>query len=229
MRETFGEDADLATCLKDASEERVRDFERLSHSYMADIVKVDMVSNIDGSNPIQSKMDFANKTMDMLLTGFHPTASEMFGNLLKALVIQAWATFEAMTKELWESVANSSNLSFHRPQRGEKDVIGFSSKDKIRNSYDLGFNDPAIACHLHRQKIDALALLRNVLVHHGGKVDQIFKSAASHHPSLKELSSLPDGTVIPVTGPMVISVIEPAINSGYGLIAAVDDWIEKNP
>jgi hypothetical protein len=59
-------------------------------------------------------------------------------------------------------------------------------------------------------------------------VDRIFKKDACYHSSIKTFATLPEGALVPLDGPMVISVIEPAIAAGYGLIAAVDKWIVRN-
>jgi len=108
--------------------------------------------------------------------------------------------------------------------------LGFDSRSKIRDTFAFGFkSDPYVMTHLERQKIDPLALLRNILVHHGGKIDSIFKNDAAYHASLKSFSTMNDGEIIPFDGKMVVSVIEPAITSGYNLIAAVDEWVERNP
>jgi hypothetical protein len=59
-------------------------------------------------------------------------------------------------------------------------------------------------------------------------VDRIFKKDATYHSSIQTFAKLPEGTLVPFDGPMVISVIEPAIAAGYGLIRSVDKWIDKN-
>lgn len=230
-RETFGEGIELATSLQEASPEKKKMFHRLSHQLMEKIVEVDIVA-VGQTNSFNLKMAHVAKGMDQLLQGFHPDIAEMFENLLKALTIQAWATYEAMTKELWESIYDSTNKSFARPTRQEwsDNKLGFDARNKIRDTYAFGFSqDPEVLSHLTRAKIDPLALLRNLLVHHGGRVDSIFKKDASYHSSIQTFANLPEGTLVPFGGPMVISVIEPAIAAGYGLIAAVDKWIERNP
>jgi len=229
-RETFGEGADLATSLQEASPERIKLFEGLSHEHMAKIVGADIVA-VGETNSFNLKMAHVAKGMDQLLKGFHPDIAGMFENLLKALIIQAWATYEAMTKELWDSVCYSKNKSFARPtgQEWTDKKLGFDARNKIRATYAFGFSqNPEILSHLTKPKIDPLALLRNLLVHHGGRVDRIFKKDAYYHSSIQTFANLPEGILVPFDGPMVISVIEPAIAAGYGLIGAVDKWIESN-
>ena len=230
-RETFGEEVDFEISLQEAIPEKTKMFERLSHEHMAEIVGTDIVPDGE-TNAFNSKMVHVAKNMDQLLSGFHPDIAEMFENLLKALTIQAWASYEAMTKELWKSICHSTNTSFARPTRQEwsDKKLGFDSRNKIRDTYTFGFRkNPEILGHLDRQQIDPLALLRNLLVHHGGRVDRIFKKDAFYHPSVETFATLPEGTLVHFDGPVVISVIQPAIDAGYKLIAAVDEWIERNP
>jgi len=229
--DTFGEGSDLATSLQEASPEQIKMLERRSHENMAKIVGADIVP-VGETNSFNLQMTHVAKGMDQLLKGFHPDIAEMFENLLKALTIQAWAAYEAMTKELWESVRDSANKSFTRPtgQEWSDKKLGFDARNKIRNTYAFGFRqNPEILSHLTRARIDPLALMRNLLVHHGGRVDRIFQKDAAYHSSIQTFATLPERVRVPFDGPMVISVIEPAIAAGYDLIAAVDKWIERNP
>lgn len=232
MSEVYGNRMDNLTegLISVTAEEKQKQIS-LSNKYMGEIVSMDM-DGTNGPPHIRERMIQAYLLLDQLVGGFGEPVFEMFGNLLKALTIQAWATFEAMTKELWQSVNESSNSSFARPTGVEwtDKRLGFDARNKIRDTFAFSFkDDPLVMKHLERKCIDPLALLRNLLVHHGGKVDAIFKRDAAYHDSLKQFSLLNDGAIIPFSGPMVVSVIQPAISSGYNLIASVDDWIKRNP
>lgn len=230
-RQTFGGHKDFEVAIEMASDKKRMKFETLTRKFMAEIVEKDLLQK-DGIPEIRLKMTHSSKTLDQLLAGFPQEVSDIFSNVLRALTIQAWATFEAMTKELWQSVRDSSNKSFSRPtgQEWSNMKLGFDARSKIKDTFEFSFNnDPNIMNHLERSKIDPLALLRNILVHHGGKVDSKFKTAAAYHTSLKQFSTMGDNEIIPFNGPMVVSVIEPAITSGYNLIVAVDEWIEMHP
>lgn len=232
MREVYGCRMDNLTdgSMKVAPEEKQRQI-ALSNKYMAEIVNGDM-DQTKGPPQIRERMIQTYLILDQLLCGFETPVSEMFENVLRALIVQAWATFEAMTKELWWSVHNSKNRSFSRPPwDGKPDSEpAFDNRKKIRDAFVHGFNDdPKIKDNLKRQAIDPLALLRNLLVHHGGRVDKVFKKDGAYHATLRTFASLPEGSVVPFDGPMVVSVIEPAITSGYDLIASVEKWLERNP
>jgi len=157
----------------------------------------------------------------------------MFEGVLKTIVIQSWAAFEALTRMLWEKISQSGNRSVVLPtdKQWRKDQLGFGSRGRMRKTFDFAFtvDNAAIQSALHRAAIDPLAVLRNVIVHHVGRIDQDFKDHSDGLAILEPYRLQDLNTPIEVDGVLVQSVVDPAISSGYSLIRAIDNWITSHP
>jgi len=106
--QTFGRKTDLEAAVKTACSEKRVQFESLTRKFMADIVEKDL-RHKDGIPVIRLKMTHSSKTLDQLLFGFTKEVSEIFSNVLRALIIQSWTTFEVMTRDLWQSVSDTDS------------------------------------------------------------------------------------------------------------------------
>jgi hypothetical protein len=73
--------------------------------------------------------------------------------------------------------------------------------------------------------VDALNLVRNLIVHKDGKVDQEYVNRSKN----LKVPSGKLGTRIPLNGDIVVSLIKPAIDAANQLLEAVDQWMVKHP
>jgi hypothetical protein len=70
-------------------------------------------------------------------------------------------------------------------------------------------------------------LLRNILVHNAGRVDDIFhQGCVEKH--LTKWAGYAEKSVFPTTGDDVCSLVDANLKCGYLLIGAVDDWLTAN-
>lgn len=230
-RRTFGnKSGDFAAALSQSSE-RTNRYTRQCHQIMARIVKEES-KEVNGASIYNEKIAFFFKAIDQLLAGFEPATSEMFENVLKALVIQAWSAFEEMAKYVWRRAESLNRADFKIPTekqlRSREFPMGFSSRGKIRNIYEFSFGNSDIDATIDAKFIDPLAFLRNSLTHNGGRSDKEFREGAADFDILKPYMDLDDTQMIPFDGVFVKSAIEPAITAGYNLIQQVDNWLEAN-
>jgi len=182
----------------------------------------------------------AKASMNVFYTACHnievfandfPMLHEWLHDILKTALIQSWTAFEVLCEDLWKVAVTTypaleSSLT---PKRRRE--MGFRSRNKIRLAYQFTFktNDAAIKSALESSSIDSLAVLRNVIVHAGGKVDPFFTIDSAGLAELDQLRALPSGTPIPFEGCFVRSVIDRVVPCGFALIRAVDDWLTTNP
>lgn len=170
-------------------------------------------------------------SLDRISPMFKAQSHEFLHGLLKAIVVQSWTALETLSKDLWELINASPNASFLRPterqRRGER--LWFTSRSGIRRCYAFSFKCPKIDAAIHQDEIDAIAVLRNVIVHSAGRVDGDFQKEVGDFHQFSAVTSLAKTNLIPVDGKLVRSVIEPAIRAAYNLSARVDDWIKLNP
>ena len=197
----------------------------LTNKYMGEIVAAE-------SPLLQDRLSFATNMLEQIVMNCGPYVHGIFESVLKTIVIQSWGTFEALTRMIWARAIESSNGSLVRPTDKEwkRERLGFGSRTAIRRTFEFGFNadNTDIRAALSASVIDPLAVLRNVLVHHAGKVDQSFKDDSDGLPLLATYRAQNLNTPILIDGVLVFSVVDPALNSGYQLIRAIDTWLASH-
>ena len=155
-------------------------------------------------------------------------------SLIKSLITGAWTAIEVLAEMLWTRT-HEEKTSFPILTKTEQGKIGFRSRSKIRFSFLTSYgNDPDIMRSLNNHAVDALALLRNAIVHNAGLVDKEFRKgmeSQSNPPSpyLDRYIGLGDGSPILLDGDVVRSIIDSSFVSGYDLIDSVDKWMTANP
>jgi len=160
-----------------------------------------------------------------------PRLHDSLHNVLKSALIQSWTAFEVLAEDLWKAaVSERPNLESALTEK-EKRAMGFRSRRKIRLAYQFTFkhNDVAIRSALKPSALDVLVVVRNVIVHSSGKVDDFFKRDSAGLSELDHFGILPIGTAIAFDGVFVRSVIDCALPCGYALLKAIDDWLVANP
>jgi hypothetical protein len=67
-----------------------------------------------------------------------------------------------------------------------------------------------------------------LLVHKAGVVDDRFKKESIGIPLLIPFDTIPSGDSVRIDGETVLKIVDPALESGYALVEAVDAWITSN-
>lgn len=214
------------TRLESASGEEMERLFNMANNLMGQIVS-------ENSPLLHTNLEHSTRQLEQIVMNCGPYVYEVFEGVLKTVLIQSWAALEALTHTLWKKLEASSHTSIYRPDDKEwkRSQLGFGSRRTIRRTYKAVFplDQSAILAALDPQAIDPLAILRNVIVHHAGKVDQTFKGECGQFPVLASLQNLALDTPIPIDGGLVHDVVDPALSGGYSLISAVDDWLARHP
>ncbi len=85
--------------------------------------------------------------------------------------------------------------------------------------------DAAIKSAIQSKSFDALALLRNILVHKEGVPDGEFRTRAADVPGLEKWISC--NSPIELDGEDISNLINPFVKSSIELMRAVDQWIMR--
>ncbi len=110
----------------------------------------------------------------------------------------------------------------------ESREVKFSSLHGIREAYSRAF--PTKAKHarsenldriLAKTELDALALVRNLLVHKAGVADSVFVKESKRHAAIPKLKK---NELLSLDGQQTHVLIDPVISSGVQLIKAVNQW-----
>ena len=108
-----------------------------------------------------------------------------------------------------------------------KDRFRFDTLESLRIAYAAAFcqDYDRIDDLLANKEIDALALIRNLLVHKGGVADQRYLDRASGLPNCPVADLW---NPLHLDGEIVADVVSPVVRCGRDLIDAVDTWVAKH-
>lgn len=145
--------------------------------------------------------------------------------MLRSIIVQAWGTFEVLAEDLFTESLNQNQASFGFLKGNEK--WRFRSRSAVRDCYKTAFpmDNASIKAALDHEAIDALALLRNVLVHKGGRADKEFLNEAKKLSLLAPFYTLREAEPVNLDGEIVLSIVDPAMFASHALIVAVDEWL----
>lgn len=143
-------------------------------------------------------------------------------NLLRSVIVQSWLAFEVLSEDLWHGVMDENSTLLTKPKQ-----VKFRSRFWIRTTYTDTFtaDNAALIAVLADTAIDALALVRNVIVHKAGNADRDFLTGCQTTPSLSSFSNLNPKDPIFVDGVVFRSIVADGLTAGYELIVAVDAWL----
>lgn len=162
-------------------------------------------------------------SLDAVLTTSSPLYHAAADSLLKSAVIQAWTSFEVLAEDLLTAAKDEYPHRFASIDFGN---IGYRSRRRIRSAYKMAFSDDTTICGiLDDEAVNALALLRNVLVHKSGIADQEFIEGVPTSRLLSPFSQLEKGQRVETNGIVVRSIVDSSIRCGYALIIAVNQWL----
>jgi hypothetical protein len=147
--------------------------------------------------------------------------------VLEAQLILAWTAFETLAEDLWKGAQelHSTSLApqgyFRRLDSIKDAYASFSAVNVTINGYP---KTPTANINVLFSKPDLrkLNLIRNLLVHKAGIVDQIFLSDTAKIDWI-----VPDqlGQPVQLDGLRVRELINPVIEAGQKLIRSVDCWM----
>ena len=182
---------------------------------------------------------------------------ESLHSVVRSVLVQAWTAFEVMAGDLWEGALNEHPhvlAGLHEKSNSNREVplwvlqkhnfdlsnvMGTILKEKfnftvladIRKAYLSAFSKKGLSVKtaIENDALDALSLLRNLLVHKAGMIDETFLRQAEKIPSLKYICSCGEGVLAPLDGVSVAEFMGNAVVCAYDLIQAVDNWISSHP
>src|SRR5262249_50760710 len=145
--------------------------------------------------------------------------------LLKSIIIQAWTAIEVLCEDLWNKSLKAGSSCLTRPTEKEIDKhrLGFRSRTRIRETYKFVFklDNTEIMEVLDEPDLDAVAVLRNVLIHKSGIIDATFIKDSKNIQQLQEFRKL--NLNIKLNAEIVRNLIDPIVPLGYYLLLHVDN------
>ena len=143
--------------------------------------------------------------------------------VLKSVLILAWSTLETLVEDLHTNVLSENPRLFGHVQNKK---FYFRRRDAFRESYKLAFQSDAVIDRLlAKPALDAVALIRNLLVHKSGIVDSEFRKHGPMVPLLLPFQDIAEGQPIQISGTDVLLMLDPALEAGFALIERVDEWL----
>jgi len=144
--------------------------------------------------------------------------------LLRSMVTHAWTAFEVLAEDLHSGVRQKHPECFPSNLLSKK--YGFRRLESMCGSYEtLFWDDAKVKAVARSTEIKSIALLRHLLVHKNGVVDQMFLDQCSQNPVVTRFAAFELGDEVLINGEMVRNLVEPVTNRGYELVQLVDQWI----
>lgn len=197
------------------------------------------------------------KIFEQRVSDSRPDIHGAVEGLLKSVLVQTWTAVETLLQDLWESVLNEQpkylaalsgkgpsekKIDLHILEKNNFDTssimgtllkskFNFTVLDETRKAYALAFasDREKIDAVLCDPSVDVLSLLRNLIVHKDGKVDERFKKESSGLAALTKISATPEGETVQFDGFMVAAFVPPVVHAACNLIKAVDEWLTAHP
>jgi len=153
-------------------------------------------------------------------------------SLLGGVIIQTWTAYESMAEDLHVAARKKHPSSFS--PSAIKGEYYFRSEKTLIDAYKKAFNDSAINAAVWNPDSKALAMLRHLLIHKRGIVDdQFIKQCAGKNkpgkvvnPVVTDFLTNKEGDEIPIDGKLVFSLVDRLMTAGYKLISTVDGWLK---
>lgn len=128
---------------------------------------------------------------------------------LSAMVSEMWTAYEVLAKRVRETT-DDARPELRKALNSQKDV-GLRSEIGIRNNFKLTFASDGkdIQTIVEDPRIRALALLRHIIVHQGGKRDEKFNTRSEGLTVLDHFKCPGSPEKINLTRPIVLDLIRP--------------------
>jgi hypothetical protein len=154
-----------------------------------------------------------------------PRLHEWLHDIFKSAIIQSWTAFEVLAEDLNRGAREKHSECFPHNVRTQKGYT-FRGLEALCKSFNRAFCDDAkINTVVRSKEIKALAILRHLLVHKNGVVDQIFLDQCHQEPLVNEFSMFGLGQAVSINGDMVRSLVDRCIEHGYELLRVADNWM----
>lgn len=196
--------------------------------------------------------------LDFYIRNSPENVQMVFEEVLKSILIQNWTATEVLLGDLWEAAVNEcpEELAFP-PQKNPKDpekvvsvkslskygfnpsekmgsllkeTMNFQTLDGARNAYRRTFwkHEKPIHRAILDSSLTRLSLVRNIIVHRAGIIDEMFLKGAKDVPLLAPISAPGAGRHIDLDGEMVQNLLEISTGRCLDLILAVGSWLDKH-
>ena len=167
---------------------------------------------------------------NMIPAGGDETA-EGIEAILMGMITGVWTSFEVLAEDVWNrAVLERPSLEAQITDKEWKSS-GFRSTKKLRHLYGYIFrtDETEIFNVLNDDRIDALSLTRNIIVHTGGVIDGDFDGRRATIQALDCFAATPVNQKISLTGPIVLHLLKPMTLLGLQLVKSVDSWLSSHP
>lgn len=182
-----------------------------------------------------SGMDIGEDRLAYFTSDGNAELSEGLAAVHIGMITGMWTSFEVLAEELWNAaVTQRPNLNQGWTSSERRDS-GFRSIKKLKNQYGYTFRQDAVDIQktIGDERIEGLALTRNLLTHKLGKIDQEFDGRRKGNPiplpCLSCFDAYSVGQQIKITGNIVQHLISPLPVLGLDLIHHVNQWIKCHP
>ncbi|RYD79830.1 MAG: hypothetical protein EOP84_12585 [Verrucomicrobiaceae bacterium] len=151
--------------------------------------------------------------------------------ILTGMVTGLWTAFEVLVEDVWKAATAARPVLESSMTDKERQISGFRSTKRIRHLYGFTFrtDESAIFRILNDERIDALSLTRNLIVHTGGIVDAEFDTRRVTIPWLSCFAANKRGDRINLSGQTVHHLLNPIPTLGLDLVQSVDLWLIAHP
>ena len=148
--------------------------------------------------------------------------------LLKSIIVQAWTSFEILAGDLTNGARRIHPECFSDKAKSLK-FYNVRSMVTLYKSFHTAFDDEAsIVITVESPEIKSLALLRHLIAHKNGVVDNMFVTQLAEPPVATRFLKFKEDEPVLVTGEMVRSLVDPVTVLAYDLIRFVDEWLSAN-
>jgi hypothetical protein len=153
--------------------------------------------------------------------------SKPFAALLESVVIQAWTAFEVMAESVHSATLKNHSALFPANVLAKK-AFHFRKLDNLFDAFQFAFsNDSAISSAVVNGDVKRAALLRHLLVHKKGVVDDSHILQCAQPPVVQPEAV--KNVELKIVGELVFERLDPLIKRGCELIKAIDNWITYHP
>lgn len=180
---------------------------------------------------VASGMTVGEVNLAILIPAGGKETQEGIDAVLTGMVTGLWTAFEVLVEQTWNGVVKERPQLKSSMTNKERKQSGFRSLHRVRHLYGYTFrvNEADIFKVLNDDRIDALALTRNILVHTDGVIDEEFDERRKLIPALNCFTQVSRGDKIHLTGNIVCNFLEPIIALGFELVQCIGSWLASNP
>jgi len=155
----------------------------------------------------------------------------MFESFLNSILIQAWTGMEVLMRHLLKRSLELHRAHFKHLADDQAIKLRDSSYQKlfrIREAYSQAFNgSPDVLNPINEICVDTLSEVRNLMIHHAGKVDHDFVTRCKDK-GITGWAELEVGKDFPIDGSIVRSQLDANFKCANKLLRAVDTWLTDN-